>query len=55
VVLQEPLGQGLFFDPVPLGQDGLAPSEVDFSGREVAQALVGAAVAVVLDEGKDGP
>ena len=53
VVLQAPLGEGLFLDPRPLGQDGLAPTEVDIGRREVAQALVGTGVVVVLDEGCD--
>ena len=51
VVPQASVSEGLFPDPVPLGQDGLIPAEVDVGGREVLQALVGAAVVVVLDEG----
>lgn len=53
LVLQAPLGEGLFLDPCPLGQDGLAPTEVDISRREIAQALVGTGVSVVLNEGYD--
>src|SRR5437868_5624874 len=34
-------------------QDGLAAPEIDMGGREVAQALVVAAVIVVADEGVD--
>lgn len=53
MVLQAPGGEGLFLDPFPFGQDGLAATEVDVSRCEVAQALVGAGMVVVLDEGCD--
>ena len=53
MVLQAPGGEGLFLDPVSLGQDGLTAAAVDVGGREVAQALVGAGVIVVLHEGPD--
>ena len=52
-MLQAPLGQGLSLDTLPFDQDGLAPAVVDVGGGEVAQALVGAGVVVVLDEGPD--
>ncbi len=53
VVLQAPAGEGLSLDALPLPEDGLAPAAVDVGGGEVAQALVGAGVVVVLDEGPD--
>jgi len=37
------------FDPFPFAQDFSSPSEVAVSGREVAQTLVVAAMAVVLE------
>ena len=49
-MLQSSVFDGLSFDPFALKQDGLAASEVDVGGREVLQALVIAAVIVVLDE-----
>jgi hypothetical protein len=51
VVLQAPVGQGLSLHPLAFGQAGLAAAEVDVGRGEVAQALVGAGVVVVLDEG----
>jgi hypothetical protein len=39
------------FDPFSLHEDFLAASEVDVGGREIIQALVIAAMVVVLDEG----
>lgn len=53
VVLQAPLGEGLFLDPRPLGQDGLAAAEVDIGRGEIARALVWVGMVVVLDEGRD--
>ena len=44
---------GLPLDALALLQDGLPPAEVDVGWREVIQALVGAAVVVVRDEGRD--
>ena len=41
------------FDPFSLHEDFLAASKVDVGGREIAQALVIAAMIVVLDEGVD--
>ena len=49
-MLQAPVGQGLSLDPFAFGQDGLAAAEVDVGWGEIVQALVGAAVVVVLDE-----
>lgn len=49
-MLQSSFSDGIAFDPFSLQQDGLAPAEVDIGGREVLQALVVAAVIVVLDE-----
>ena len=52
-MLQAPVLDGLWFDPFPFQQDGLATPEVDIGGREVIQALVVAPVVVVLDEGAE--
>ena len=52
-MLQAPVLDGLWFDPFPFQQDGLAAPEVDIGGREVIQALVVAPVVVVLDEGAE--
>ena len=41
------------FDPLSFMQDFCATSAVDLGGREIVQALVIAAVIVVLDEGGD--
>ena len=35
MVLQAPVGEGLFLDPRPFGQDGLASAEVDVDLRTV--------------------
>ena len=40
-------------DPFPFPKDGLVAPEVDVGGREFAEALVVAAVVVMLDEGVD--
>jgi hypothetical protein len=50
---QASVSDGLSFDPFPFDGDGLAASEVDVGGRQVAQALVIAQVIVVGDEGLD--
>src|SRR5271169_1264620 len=52
-VYQSPLFDGLLLDPFSLQQNGLAASEVDVGRREIAEALVVAAMIVVLDEGCD--
>ena len=41
------------FDPFSLQQNGLSSAEVDVSRREIVQALVIAAMIVVIDEGVD--
>ena len=41
------------FDPFSFQQDGLGASEVDVSRGEIAQALVIAAMVVVVDEPVD--
>jgi hypothetical protein len=51
LVHQAPLLDGVPLDA--LAQDGLASAEVDVGRGQVLQALVGAAVVVVLDEGLD--
>ena len=50
MVAQAAIHQGLALDAFPLGQDSFAASEVDVSGREVAQALMGSGMVVVFDE-----
>ena len=50
---QAPGFDGLSFDPFSLLQDSLTAPEVDVSGRKVLQALMIAAVIVVIDEGVD--
>ena len=50
VVAQAAIHQGLALDAFPLGQDPFAASEVDVSGRKVAQALMGSGMIVVFDE-----
>ena len=52
-MLQSSFANGIAFDPFSLQQDGLASPEVDIGGGEVVQALVVAAVIVVLDEAVD--
>ena len=51
MVLQAAIGDGLSFDPFPFDEDGVASSEVDVSRGEILEALVVAAMVVVLDEG----
>ena len=53
VVQQAALQDGLALDALPLEQDRLAAAEVDVGRGQVLQALVGAAVVVVLDESGD--
>jgi hypothetical protein len=48
---QAAVQDGLAFDPFTFQQDGLTPSEVHISRREVAQALVVAPMVVVLHKG----
>src|SRR3954470_589469 len=53
VMLQAAIGDGLAFDPFAFEEDGLAASEVDVGRGEIAEALMMAAMIVVLDEGRD--
>ena len=53
LMLQATIGDCLSFDPFAFEEDGLGSSEVDISGREIAEALVIASMVVVLDEGRD--
>ena len=52
-MLQASLLDGLSFDPFSLQEDGLAAAEVDVGRREVVDALVIAAVVIVVDERRD--
>ena len=52
-MLQAAIGNGLSFNPFSFCQDDGAASEVDVGGGEVADALVVAAVVVVVDERRD--
>ena len=49
-MLQSSEFDGVLFDPFAFKEDGLAASEVDVGRRQVLQALMVAAVIVVLDE-----
>ena len=53
LVLQTTVGDGLSFDSFSFCQDGGAAPEVDVGRGEVADALVVAAVVVVVDERRD--
>ena len=53
MVQQAAIGNCLAFDPFPFDQNGLASSEVDIGGRQVADALMIAQVIVIGDEGLD--
>lgn len=52
-VLQAPKFDGLSLDPFALLDDGRGPAEVGVGGCHVVEALVVAAVVVMLDEGLD--
>ena len=52
---QAALFDGFAFDPFPLQHDDVAAPEVDVGGGEIAEALVVAAMVVVIDEGRDLP
>src|SRR5947208_13765454 len=52
-VLQAAVSNGLSLDPFSFGHDGWAASEVDVGRGEIVDALVVAAVVVVVDEGRD--
>ena len=53
MVQQAAAAQGLSFDPLSFEQDRLATTEVDVGRGEIAQALVGAGLVVVLDKSTD--
>ncbi len=44
---------GLFFDPFALLDDGSGPAEVGIGGCHIVQALMVAAMVVVIDERRD--
>ena len=48
-MLQAPMFDGVSFDPFALFDDGLGPAEVGIGGCDVAQALVVAAMVVMLE------
>ena len=52
---QAALFDGFAFDPFPFQHDDVAAPEVDVGGCEIAEALVVAAMVVVLDERRDLP
>ena len=52
-VLQAAMLDGLSLDPLALFDDGCGPSEVGVGRGDVVEALVVAAMVVVLDEGLD--
>jgi hypothetical protein len=51
-MVQATVLDGLVFDAPPFSQDGCAAAEVDVCWGQVADALVIAAVVLVLDEGR---
>ena len=53
LMVQATVCECLTLDPFAFEEDGLGSSEVDISGREIAEALVIASMVVVLDEGRD--
>ena len=52
-MLQAAICDGLAFDPFAFEEDGFSAPEVDVSRSEIVEALVVAAMVVVLDEGRD--
>ena len=52
---QAALSDGFAFDPFPFQHDDVATSEVDIGGCEIADALVVAAVVVIIDEAGNLP
>ena len=52
-VLQASMFDGLSLDPLALFDDGCGPAEVGIGRGNVVEALVVAAMVVVLDEGLD--
>jgi hypothetical protein len=53
-MVQATVLDGLVFDAPPFGENGFASAEVDVSRCQIADALVVAAVVVVIDQGCDG-
>ena len=53
LMLQATVCDCLALDPFAFEEDGLGPSEVDVSRREIAEALVIAGMVVVRHEGRD--
>ena len=51
LVAQATIHGGLALDALPLSQNSYAASEVDVSGREVAEALMSLGMVVVFDKG----
>ena len=52
-VVQASALDGLSFDPFSFQQDGVASSEVDIGGCQIADGLVVTLMVVVIDEGVD--
>ena len=52
-MLQAAIGDSLAFDPFAFEENGLAALKVDVGQGEIAEALMVAAMVVVLDEGRD--
>src|SRR5438067_10862939 len=52
-VLQAASSNGLSLDPFSIGQDGWTTSEVDIRRGEIVDALVVAAVVVLVDKSRD--
>lgn len=46
---------GFAFDPLSFQPDAISASEVDDGGRQIAEALMGSAVVVIIDGGRDLP
>ena len=55
LMLQATVCDCLALDPFAFEEDGLGSSEVDVGRREIAQALVIAAMVVMSHEGRDQP
>ena len=52
---QAALSDGFAFDPFPFQHDDVAAPEVDIGWCEIADALMVAAMVVMIDEGRDLP
>jgi hypothetical protein len=53
LMVQGAVLEGHFFDPVPPFDNGGVAAEVSVGGRDVGEALVVAAVVIVIDESTD--